>query len=177
MTQPTAELLAIADFNDARLDEDEMVARAASGATVVGEPGAWQPSPTGDEWEAHISDHDDEELLVALRPGLPRPPEVMGGRWGAVVASTPDPADPDADSPMPAFVHAARHDPARVLAEVGAKRLFNQRWRKLITEIDADPDPERRKRLAGIRQDLDQVARHLAAAHDKHPDYRSEWRS
>ncbi|MFJ5951392.1 DUF6221 family protein [Streptomyces noursei] len=176
MTQPTAELLAIADFNDARLDEDEMVARAASGATVVGEPGVWQPSPTGDEWEAHISDHGDEELLVALRPGLPRPPEIKGGRWGAVVASAPDPADPDAASPMPAFVHAARHDPARILAEVHAKRLFNETWRKLITEIDADPNPERRKRLAGIRHDLDQVACHLAAAHDKHPNYRPEWR-
>ncbi|MFF8618955.1 DUF6221 family protein [Streptomyces sp. NPDC015350] len=176
MTQSIAELLAIADFNDARLDEDEMVARAASGATVIGEPGTWRPSPMGDEWEAHISEHGDEELLVALRPGLPRPPEVMGGRWGAVVAATSDPADPDADSPMPAFVHAARHDPARVLAEVRAKRLLNESWRRLIAEIDADPDPERQERLAGTRHDLDQVARHLAAAHDKHPDYRPEWR-
>ncbi|WP_331732976.1 DUF6221 family protein (plasmid) [Streptomyces sp. NBC_00015] len=173
---PVPELLDVADFNDARLDEDENVARAVSGATVIGEPGAWQSSPTGDEWEAHSSDHHDEELLVALRPGLPRPPEVMSGQWGAVVAATPDPADPDADSPMPALVHAARHDPARVLAEVQAKRLFNESWRQLIAEIDSESHPERKQRLTAIRQGLDRTAFHLAAAHHKHPDYRPEWR-
>lgn len=175
MSQPTTALLAIADFNDARLDEDEIVARAASGATVVGEPGTWQPSPTGDEWEAHSSDHGDEELLVALRPRLPRPPEVMGGRWGAVVTSDSPPADPKADSPMPAFVHAARHDPARILSEVRAKRLFIENWRNLITEVDAELVPEVKQRLAGIRHGLDQVAFRMAAAHNKHPDYQQEW--
>ncbi|MCX4681384.1 DUF6221 family protein [Streptomyces sp. NBC_01433] len=175
MIQPTTALLAVADFNDARLDEDEIVAFAASGATVVGEPGTWQPSPTGDEWEAHSGDHGDEELLVALRPQLPRPPQVMGGQWGAVVTSQPVPADPDADSSMPAFVHAARHDPARTLREVQAKRLFMQSWRQLIAEVDSEPVSERKQLLAGIRHGLDQVAFRIAAAHHKHPDYQPEW--
>jgi hypothetical protein len=109
----------------ARIAEAEAVARAASGATVVGEPGSWHPAPNGDEWEAQCSADGDEELLVALRPGLPRPPDVMGGMWGAIASN----ADyrwrqPDAGSAMPQLEHAARWDPARVLAECEAKRAL-----------------------------------------------------
>lgn len=104
-----------------QLDDDERIARAASSDTVVGSPGAWKPAPLGDEWEACRSDDGDEELLVALRPNLPRPPDVMSGYWGALFSHRPD-AEPGVQSPMRAFEHAARHDPARVLAEVDAKR-------------------------------------------------------
>jgi hypothetical protein len=67
--------------------------------------------------------------------------------------------------------HIARHDPARVLREVGAKR-------KIIAEHKAVT------RLAGLtEQDLgflgwyrEWVLKNLAAADSDHPDYRPEWK-
>jgi hypothetical protein len=120
--------------------EDVRIAREASGSTVIGEPGNWTPSPAGDEWEAHAGEIE-EELLVALRPGLPRPPEVMSGYWGAWVSNEPDDCDPDAGSAMPALIHAARHDPARVLAEVAVKnRLLERHQPKRNPGVDSDAD-------------------------------------
>jgi hypothetical protein len=104
------------------LDKAEAVGRAASGGTVIGEPGRWEPSPAGDEWEASRTDVGEDELLVALRPGLPRPPDVMSGLWGAVVSAAPDESDRDAWSPLPQFQHAALHDPAAVLRRIAADR-------------------------------------------------------
>lgn len=109
-------------FLAAALDEAEAVARAASGGTVVGHPGKWAPSPTGDEWEASSSLDGDTELLVALRPGLPRPPDVLNGLWGVVIANVPDDCDPNAWDPLPQLEHAALHDPAAVLRRVAADR-------------------------------------------------------
>ncbi len=111
----------ITAFIEAQYAADEAAALTASGGTVIGGIGHWTPSPGGDEWEAYESAAGDEELLVALRPGLPRPPDVMGGMWGAVVSRN---ADGDGWSPMPAFEHMARWDPARVLAEIEAKRAI-----------------------------------------------------
>ena len=118
------------------LDAAQRDAEAASGGTVVGGPGAWLPSPAGDEWEASRSEHGDEELLVALRPGLPRPPDVMSGMWGAVVSAVPDGADSDAWSPMPQFVHAARHDPAAVLRRIAADRKTLEEHKPTPADFD-----------------------------------------
>lgn len=175
VSQPTEQLLALAAFNDARLDEDERFAREASGSTVIGELGNWRPSPAGDEWEAFAGEVE-EELLVALRPDLPRPPEVMSGMWGAWVSNEPDDCDPSAGSAMPALTHAARQDPARILREVAFKRLLIANWREFILRIDAEPDPEKRERLTLTRHGLDQVAFQMAAVHDQHPDYQEGWR-
>lgn len=164
MSQPTAELLALADFNEARLDEDERLALTASNR------------PTGDEWEADQTEYGETELLVALRPDLPRPPDVMSGMWGAIAIDRPDEEDPEATSPLPQFQHAAHWDPARVLAEVRAKRTLITNWRQLILRIDAEPDPEKREHLALTRHGLDQVAYQLAAVHANHPDYKESWR-
>lgn len=102
------------------LAEDAAIAREASGFTVVGTPGNWTPAPGGDEWEARESEDGDQEVLVALRPGLPRPPDVMGGYWGQVVAGS-ERYDDDDPSAMPYFRHIARHDPAAVLADIAGK--------------------------------------------------------
>lgn len=104
------------------LAEDERIAREACGSTVVGEPGNWRQAPGGDEWVAEENEYGDEELLVALRPGLPRPPDVMGGYWGAIVCTQADERERGVRGPMDAFRHAARHDPATVLRDVAAKR-------------------------------------------------------
>lgn len=112
----------LAELLRAGLDEDERIAREACGSTVVGEPGNWRQAPGGDEWVAEANEYGDEELLVALRPGLPRPSDVMSGYWGAVVSKQADEREPGVRGPMDAFRHAARHDPARVLADVAARR-------------------------------------------------------
>lgn len=117
----------------AQLDADERIARDASGSTVEGEPGSWKAAPGGDEWEASRTDCDEDELLVALRPGLPRPPDVMSGMWGAIVDFKPALEDARVSSPLPQFVHAARHDPARVLREVKAKRSLVAAYADMLT--------------------------------------------
>lgn len=160
----------LVDFLRARLDEDEALAREASGSTVVGERGNWRPSPSGDEWEASQTDCDETELLVALRPGLPRPVDVMSGYWGAVVCDKPDDCDPDAASPLRQLQHAARHDPARVLAEVEAKR----RIVFLATQI-----PALTAKHNPFQNDADgwaETLKQLALPYADHPDYREEWR-
>jgi hypothetical protein len=147
----------------AQLDEDERIARAASGGTVVGESGSWKPTPGGDEWEASRTDCDEDELLVALRPGLPRPPQVMSGLWGAVVSFRPEFEDPGVSSPLPQFQHAARHDPARVLREVDAKRRI----------LDAYENYDREAPELDVP---DSVVRLLALPYADRPGYRDDWR-
>lgn len=105
----------------AGLAQDEHFAREACGGTVVGEPGNWRQAPGGDEWAV---DEEEFELEVALRPGLPRPPDHGSGLWGAVVRYRRDDSDPDAWVPLPHFRHMARWDPRRVLAEVVSKRAL-----------------------------------------------------
>ncbi|MEU3899760.1 DUF6221 family protein [Streptomyces sp. NPDC045251] len=156
-----------------QLDEDERVARAASGATVVGEPGAWQASPRGDEWEASRTDCDEDELLVALRPGLPRPPVVTSGLWGAVTTFRPEFEDPEDASPLPAFEHAARHDPTRVLREIDAKRQLLGAYTDLDKATDAvEPDAYDVGRLDA----LEQAVQYAALPYAGRPGYREEWR-
>lgn len=158
----------IVSFTTERLDDDLRLALDASGGTVVGEPRNWKPSPAGDEWEAHCTDNYDEELLVALRPGLPRPPAVMGGYWGAIVSTNPDQRDRDEQSPMSAFRHAARHDPARVLADIAAKR-------KIVAECDRILNERRPDGSCTHHPTARHLARHtlwnLAAPFAEHPDY------
>lgn len=170
----------IVEFLMARLDEDEQVARDASGDTIVGQPGAWEPSPAGDEWEATCTDGYDEELLVALRPGLPRPPDIRGGRWGAIVSTNPDRRGQNEASPMGAFRHAARHDPARVLREVAAKRAIIEQHPNVndgdcgtcVVGAWGYPTHGSSRPASWPCPTL----RHLAAPHAEHPDYNESWR-
>ncbi|WP_200302252.1 DUF6221 family protein [Streptomyces adelaidensis] len=123
-----------------QIDVDEQIARASSGGTVVGEPGK-QPAPGGDEWEACRTDCDEDELLVALRPGLPRPPDVMSGKWGQVICYRPEFGDPRDEPLLPQLEHAARHDPARVLREVAANRRRLERHApQMMVGYDSDED-------------------------------------
>lgn len=168
------------------LNEDERVARAASGGTVVGAPGDWKPAPGGDEWEASRTDCDEDELLVALRPGLPRPPDVMSGLWGAIVDFKPEFEDPDAASPLAQFQHAARHDPARVLREIEAKRrLLDLHEPAMNPGRDSDDDdpstwlPVCSTCQVEIARPGDWPCEHLrllALPYADRPGFREEWR-
>lgn len=168
----------IAAFITARLDEDEAAARAASGGTVTGGPGNWEPAPGGDEWEVHadLTDGDfgldgDLEVLVALRPGLPRPPDVMAGYWGAVIGWQPGLADRDAWVPEPQFRHMARHDPARVLREVAAKRAIVALAAKTREWTDGSAGATAGYAAVIVSDTLYA----LATVWSDHPDYRAEW--
>ncbi|MEV0445836.1 DUF6221 family protein [Streptomyces spectabilis] len=168
-----------------QLDMDERAARMASGGTLTGEPGNWTPVPTGDEWEA-VEGENAAELLVALRPNLPRPADVMSGMWGAWISQSPDPADPEAGSPMPALVHAALHDPSRVLREIAANRRRLERhtpWLNVGVESDEN-DPSTYVPACSTCQKTVvhpgdwpcEELRDMLISYADRPGYRADWR-
>jgi hypothetical protein len=74
--------------------------------------------------------------------------------------------------------HVARHDPARVLADVAARRAIvdaydhaTQSWQEAIVGHDVDSLPVRTARLIA----LEFAARQLAALAADHPDYDPAW--
>ncbi len=157
----------LAKFLTDRLDEDEAAAREASGGTVVGEAGNWQATRDGDEWEVNAKD-PDLELLVALRPGLPRPAEVLGGYWGSVISWQEDCADSDAWRPEPQLRHIARFDPARVLREVDAKRAILAEALAVRKLLDLTGGEEDRYREWVLRQ--------MAAVYSDSEDFDPAWK-
>lgn len=97
---------------------------------------------------------DDETLAEAIH-GPEHQDVVSGGRWGgeATVFDTDD------------AVHIARHDPARVLADVEAKRrIVNERPWPIGRNWDQ------------VRAWHDTTLRLLALPYACHPDYREEWK-
>lgn len=82
----------------------------------------------------------------------------------------------------PVYVHIARHDPARALREVEAKRAILTRWEFARNQVavgavnegagygSADPGWP----LRADSHELD--ARSLAAVYSDHGDYRQEWK-
>ena len=119
----------LVDFINARLDEDEAIARACS------------PWP----WE-QIGNRVIDAAPISTELGL-------GMGVGHSAASSTNRMD---------AAHIARHDPARALAEIEAKRGL-----LTIAELNLADDP------------TDQTAQHmahlLAAPYNTHPDYRPEW--
>lgn len=69
-------------------------------------------------------------------------------------------------------VHIVRHDPARVLREVEAKREIVRRCAVWVNEPDQHPNGLVSPRAVLARQNL----RDLAAVWSGHPDYRQEWK-
>jgi Family of unknown function (DUF6221) len=73
--------------------------------------------------------------------------------------------------------HIARHDPARVLRDVAAKRailaMHAEFWRLYRTFEQAG---EPGSISLGRAQGLSDVLRQMAAVYASHPDYRAEWK-
>ncbi len=134
----------IATFLAARIDEDEAVAKVAT-------PGPWQVGEGGEV----------ETVKLYGNPGYMRP---------LLVTCDSEGLSPAVDEENAA--HIARHDPARVLAEVAAKRAIVEFW-SLAFQKPADfPHVDfDRVRSAGRW-----TVWKLAAVYDTHPDYRPEWR-
>jgi hypothetical protein len=82
----------------------------------------------------------------------------------------------DEGSPLALADHIARHDPARVLADVEAKRAVLDR---LEFVRDTSPPVAHVRALdmkTGADAALRDVAHFLAVPYASHPDYRAEWR-
>lgn len=133
----TADLIA---FLRARLDEDEAVAR---GTTV---PLDWHQGP-GDDDPEWVGD----EMVLMWPPEFHTPCE-QDKHWRGLTAE-----------PAGLAAHIARHDPARVLREVDAKR-------RIVTEA-----AEYQAGIYGYPE-MKTVLRLLALPFADHPDYRQEWR-
>jgi hypothetical protein len=180
----TDEFTEIVAFVHRCLDEDEAQARAMSGNTVTGSTGNWKPSPAGDEWAASRSKDGDEAVLVALRPGLPRPPDVMGGLWGGVIASKYLYPYDDEPSMMPVFDYVAAHDPAAVIADCQAKREILRHlvvWRKdaenAVESVTRDmPIEVQGAILVSLFGAPAVIVKLLAATYQRRTGYKAEWR-
>jgi Family of unknown function (DUF6221) len=130
-------------FLTARLDEDEARARAA------------QKKRRGPWWSFRF-------LVNNARPG----------KKGVVTPTARDRGSvAQAISPAVA-IHIARHDPARVLRDVAAKRKILADYEKLLGERKSHPGDLAQ---AGALLALLGVIRGLAAVDSDHPDFRQEW--
>ncbi|MGP4085473.1 DUF6221 family protein [Streptomyces sp. KR55] len=154
----TADLVA---FVRARLDEDERIAHAASWAD---EANAWhaEPSPfgardNGQRW--FIEDAMDDGVVTHV--------------------------DPAASDDEGVARHIARHDPARVLAEIDAKRRIlaehqPDRFGDCTTcagPEDFDDDADGHRTWSRSAKPFPcPTLRLLALPYADHPDYREEWR-
>lgn len=125
-------------FLRARLAEDEAVARAAT-------DGPWVP------WEGRELNGLGDLIHPVRTPG-----QMAGSRATVVTASWLD------------AEHIARHDPARVMREVEAKR-------QILTAHGGDLD-EQSMFCGHCEHDTPcPTLRAVAAVYADHPDYRQEW--
>lgn len=118
----------------------------------------------------------DEDEAAAMEAVFPSPWDVSDrGHYAAVRADEPDfriITELDQSQGVPGvwlsetLSHIARHDPARVLADVAAKRAVVFWCEAAYRVVEAD-------RYA---LDVERVLLHLASAYAEHPDYHEEWR-
>jgi len=142
----TADLVA---FLRARLDEDEQRARLAT-------PGPWRHD--ADKHHHIIGTAIFEEAVFAGPPGVA----------AICIAGT---GETDDLQSMRDATHIARHDPARVLAEVDAKRrIIDSCSHYLSWQPPVPPKQIQSWALAHGTLHL------LALPYSSHPDYRPEWR-
>ena len=149
-----------------QIDEDERVARAtAEGGRWRYEDGdsvgAW--TLYDERWNiASMTTYDTESYNYAERLPAFRPPTYI---------------DPDAVG-----AHIARHDPARVLAEVAAKRailnLYQQAWgehQSWLEDVGGDTFG-RADEVRGRVESLRETMRLLAQPYADREGFREEWR-
>jgi len=151
----------LVEFVRARLDEDEAIARAAVVPAHEG-PNAYHPHPELAEW---VYREDGEVEYVGSTFDVP----LQGGRMGK---DGPLYVTMDNEGLIPAVdktvgPHIARHDPARVLREIEAKRALVDHAERVLLEITHRFHPGHRMAVHLLHT--------LASIHADHPDYRSEW--
>lgn len=169
----------IVEFLRARLDEDEWWARESSRR---GE----QYTESGEHWRWEDADRD---VVV-----VPDPPagEFMSGPddgWNMSLRSV-EQYPSRSVGPLPHFAlshceevestvagHIARHDPDRVLREVGAKRRIVDELAPLLGfEAQEKYDNTDNVHYGIASERAERLIRLLASAWSDHADYRQEWK-
>lgn len=141
-------------FLRARIAEDTAVVRA------LAEPHDWRTGPGDDpEWA--------DASLVCMWPPEHHTPYEQDKHWRGLSTSNPE---------LAAYI--ARHDPARALAEVEAKRRLLDLYERIRAE-----NPANRRSFDWEHapwRDRVAVAAHavrlIAAVYSDHPNYDEEWR-
>lgn len=115
--------------------------------TLAASPGPWHPD------EEHDEVHAVDDIVVAEGFALS----------GRQLRATVD--------------HIARHDPARVLAEVEAKRRVIAQWEDVRAQARNQVSVDNFQAARIEQGALSDVLRLLGACYaDRHPDYKPEWR-
>lgn len=140
-------------FLRARLDEDERAARAAT-------PGPWRHGPDK-HWRKPGTSWFEEAVFAG-----------PSGKDATCVAGTGETDDPQSMADA-AFV--ARHDPARVLAEVKGKRLILDEYEAVAEGVDMDSHDLEHSADRSMASSLRGALKGLALPYAEHPDYRPEW--
>jgi hypothetical protein len=134
------------EFLTARLDEDEAVALAAS-------QGNWEVDDPEYPRTIHADDYETEV--------------VSGGRWGGESSVFDSGKDP---------LHIARHDPARVLREVAAKRAI---LADIVPAMNGADEQINSEWGIGPMDPADyesvELLRLLALPYSDHPDFDPNW--
>lgn len=131
-------------FISARLDEDEHIARMAA-----------EDASAGANW------HVDATYRLSGHAG------VCGENGEVIVYDEGSPTQMEAE-------HIARHDPARTLREVAARRRTLERHEECGTGVGYCDDGGKGWEKAGFFLCNDKMD--LASIWSDHPDYRDEWR-
>lgn len=142
----------LVDWLRAQLDEDARVARAAAEGHPVG---SWRPSEPFETTSGVLANADARDVVIG--PVGNWTGQVAGDHegFGAVHVT-------DAE-------HIARHNPARVLREVAAKRA-------IVDAAGWAREAENNDYTAGWAEGLEHSLYLLAVAYDDRPGYRDEWR-
>lgn len=143
----------------ARLDEDEAVARAADST----------------EWTAatEVGDHANYGVVTAAAAStLQRLDD------GSLLTSPGDEvvAFCGRDVGELRARHVGRHDPARVLADVSAKRRIVRTVAPAVLAMDEQISREWDGALRSLDDTADFLLRLLAVPYDTHPDFREAWK-
>ena len=149
------------EFLEARLAEDEAAARA----TLIDVDGS------GD-WRA-------DERPVALTVDLYRVRDINARPVVEGIRSLDDEDDPDniTEYVNGAAVaqHVARHDPARVLREVAAKRAVIRQYEDVREQARHPVSAENRMRARVAEGELLEVLQHIAVIYSNHTDHDPNW--
>ena len=151
-------MLKLTEFLRARLNEDEAIARKAceyaEASWKLDKDGTtvlwWPPEPRVAEMER--------------QKGLP----VVSDRWrGQAIESSSHQIAP----------HIARHDPARVLAEVDANRKLVTAYESAVAAYGAaEVGTTVNDLMTGSVNSLRYSLQLLALPYAEHPDFKEEWR-
>lgn len=145
-------MLKLTEFLRARLDEDEQDARTAS--HVLRNGAHWSL----DDW------HGREQPHSLIAQGTADQPVALGH-------FTADPV------PTEQAAHIARHDPARVLAEVAAKRKLVAAYESAVTAYGAaEVGTPVSERMGGSVNSLRYALQLSVLSYADHPGFKEEWR-